>query len=41
MLSQVAENLANSTTKEELRTTGQASLTQELVLMSVLDPTRE
>ncbi|MBD2254743.1 hypothetical protein [Nostoc parmelioides] len=41
MLSQVAENLANSTTKEELRTTGQASLTQELVFMSVLDPARE
>ncbi|BAT56744.1 unknown protein (plasmid) [Nostoc sp. NIES-3756] len=41
MLSQVAENMANSTTREELRTTGQASLTQELVLMSVLDPARE
>lgn len=41
MLSQVAENMANSTTKEELKTTGQASLTQELVFMSVLDPARE
>lgn len=40
MLSQLAENLANSTTKEELKTTGQASLTQELVFMSVLDPAR-
>lgn len=40
MLSQVAENMANATTKEELRTTGQASLTQELVFMSVLDPAR-
>lgn len=41
MLSQVAENMANSTTKEELKTTGQASLTQELVFMSVLDPARK
>jgi polyhydroxyalkanoate synthesis regulator phasin len=40
MLTQVAETLANSTTKEELKTTGQVSLTQELVLMSVLDPAR-
>ncbi|MBD2473398.1 hypothetical protein [Nostoc sp. FACHB-145] len=41
MLTQVAQNLANSTTKEELKTTGQVSLTQELVLMSVLDPARK
>ncbi|RCJ19069.1 hypothetical protein A6770_32320 [Nostoc minutum NIES-26] len=42
MLSQVAENLATSTTKDDLKITGQASLTQELVFMSVLDPaTRE
>ncbi|BBD63167.1 hypothetical protein NIES2109_60170 (plasmid) [Nostoc sp. HK-01] len=40
MLAQVAQSLANSTTKEELKTTGQVSLTQELVLMSVLDPAR-
>ncbi|MBD2498352.1 hypothetical protein [Nostoc sp. FACHB-280] len=40
MLTQVAENLASSATKDELRLTGQASLTQELVLMSLLDPAR-
>lgn len=40
MLTQVAETVASSAAKEALKTTGQASLTQELVLMSVLDPAR-
>ncbi|MBE9052491.1 hypothetical protein IQ243_19105 [Nostocales cyanobacterium LEGE 11386] len=40
MLAQIADNLASTREKENLRITGQATLTQELVFMSVLDPAR-
>jgi hypothetical protein len=41
MLTQMADSLANSNSREELMITGQAALTQELVAMSLLDPARK
>ncbi|MDZ8264103.1 hypothetical protein [Nostoc sp. ChiQUE01b] len=38
MLSQIADNIASNREKENLRTMGLASLTQELIVMSNLDP---
>lgn len=41
MLTQMADSLANSNSRQELMITGQAALTQELVAMSLLDPARK
>ncbi|MBD6620333.1 hypothetical protein FNW02_32265 [Komarekiella sp. 'clone 1'] len=38
MLSQIADNIASDRERENLRTMGLASLTQELIVMSNLDP---
>ncbi|MBE9036579.1 hypothetical protein [aff. Roholtiella sp. LEGE 12411] len=38
MLSQIADNIASNRERENLRTMGLASLTQELIVMSNLDP---